>query len=81
MTSLALGARDGKNDDRPEVRAVARAVFLVVVLGVVMQMATNYFVNSGFPFVLWILAALLLGSAVGATGQRRVPADEPGNTL
>jgi hypothetical protein len=51
-----------KDDGAPEVRAVAHVVFLVVVLALFMQMVTNYFVNSGFPFLLWALAALLFAS-------------------
>jgi hypothetical protein len=62
MAALALRARDVKDDGAPEVRAVAHVVFLVVVLALFMQMVTNYFVNSGFPFLLWALAALLFAS-------------------
>jgi hypothetical protein len=60
MFALALSARDLRHDALADVRALAQAVFLAVVLIVFMQMVTNYFVNSGFPFVFWILAALLL---------------------
>jgi hypothetical protein len=80
MVALALRARDVKDDDGPELRAVAHVVFLVVVLAAFMQMATNYFVNSGFPFLFWILAALLFSSAVGPTRQLRRSADDPGKT-
>jgi hypothetical protein len=80
MLALALRARDVKDDDGPELRAIAHVVFLVVVLAVFMQMATNYFVNSGFPFLFWVLAALLTGSAVGPTRQLRRTADDPGKT-
>jgi hypothetical protein len=80
MAALALRARDVKDDDGPELRAIAHVVFLVVVLAVFMQMATNYFVNSGFPFLLWVLAALLFSSAVGPTRQLRRPAGDPGQT-
>jgi hypothetical protein len=80
MAALALRARDVKDDDAPEVRAVAHVVFLVVVLVLFMQLATNYFVNSGFPFLFWVLAALLLGSGVGSIRQLRPP-DDPGKTL
>lgn len=69
MTALALRARDRKDDEAPEVRALAHAVFLVVVLAVFMQMVTNYFVNSGFPFLLWALAALLPASPSGAVRE------------
>jgi hypothetical protein len=43
-------------------------------------LATNYFVNSGFPFLFWVLAALLFGSAVGPARQLRRTADDPGKT-
>jgi O-antigen ligase len=61
MLALAVPARDLWHDTTADVRALAQAVFLAVVLIVFMQMVTNYFVNSGFPFVFWVMAALLLG--------------------
>jgi O-antigen ligase len=80
MAALALRARDARDDDAPEARSVAHVVFLLVVLSVFMQTVTNYFVNSGFPFLLWVLAALLFSSGVGSTRQLRRSADEPGKT-
>jgi hypothetical protein len=80
MAALALRARDVKDGGAPELRAVAHVVFLLVVLAFFMQMVTNYFVNSGFPFLFWVLAALLFTSAVGPAGQLRRSADDPGKT-
>jgi O-antigen ligase len=81
MAALALRARDVKDRDPPEARAVAHVAFLLVVLAFFMQTVTNYFVNSGFPFLFWVLAALLFtSSGVGSTRQLRRSADEPGKT-
>ncbi len=66
MLTLALRARDLRADPDVERRAVARTLFVVIILVVFMQMATNYFVNAGFPFLFWILAALL----TAGTGSR-----------
>ena len=41
-------------------------LFIVIILVVFMQMTTNYFVNAGFPFLFWVLAALL----TAGTGTR-----------
>jgi O-antigen/teichoic acid export membrane protein len=59
MFTLALRARDLRKDPDVERRAVAQTLFVVIVLVVFMQLTTNYFVNAGFPFLFWVLAALL----------------------
>jgi O-antigen/teichoic acid export membrane protein len=59
MIILALRARDLRNDPEVERRTVARLLSIVIVLVVFMQLITNYFVNAGFPFLFWVLAALL----------------------
>lgn len=77
MFTLALRARDLRQADAPEARALGHALFLVVVLAAFMQLVTNYFVNSGFPFLLWALAALAFSSTVRSTKRLRVRAGEP----
>ena len=66
MLALAFRARDLRNDPDVERRAVAQVLFAVIILVVFMQMTTNYFVNAGFPFLFWVLAALL----TAGTGNR-----------
>ena len=60
VTTLALAAHGLRRAPDPARAVVARLVLLLVVLGSFMQLVTNYFVNAGFPFLLWVLAALLL---------------------
>ena len=66
MLTLAFRARDLRNDPGVERRTMARVLFVLIVLVVFMQITTNYFVNAGFPFLFWILAALL----TAGTGSR-----------
>jgi O-antigen/teichoic acid export membrane protein len=66
MLALAFRARDLRNDPDVERRALAQVLFIVIILAVFMQMTTNYFVNAGFPFLFWVLAALL----TAGTGNR-----------
>jgi hypothetical protein len=80
MVTLALRARELKKADAPEVRALGYAVFLIVVLAAFMQLVTNYFVNSGFPFLLWVLAALVFSSSVRSTNELRPLPGEPRQT-
>ncbi|MGH3251282.1 MAG: flippase [Trebonia sp.] len=70
MLALALQARHLRNNPDAERRAIARVLFVVIVLVVFMQMTTNYFVNAGFPFLFWILAALLMSGTV-SRGRRQ----------
>jgi O-antigen/teichoic acid export membrane protein len=70
MLTLAWRARDLRDDPDIERRAVARALFVLIILVVFMQMTTNYFVNAGFPFLFWVLAALLT-AGTGNRGRRR----------
>jgi hypothetical protein len=59
MFALALRAREVRHDSDPDRRALGRVLYLIVALGALMQLLTNYFVNAGFPHLFWILAALL----------------------
>jgi O-antigen/teichoic acid export membrane protein len=83
MLVLALRARDLRRDPDLERRAIAQTLSVVIVLIVFMQMLTNYFVNAGFPFLFWVLAALLTagtGSRVRrrwATSPRSPPPGSP----
>lgn len=82
MLSLALQARDFRNDPGVERRVVAQVLFLLIVLVVFMQLTTNYFVNAGFPFIFWVLAGLLTAGAGNrvrrrwAAAPRSVPVNE-----
>jgi O-antigen/teichoic acid export membrane protein len=69
MLALALQARDLRKHPEVERRAIAQVLLVVIVLVVFMQMTTNYFVNAGFPFLFWVLAALLM-SGTGNRGRR-----------
>jgi O-antigen ligase len=73
MVALALRARDARNDPEPARRAIAQVLFLAIVLIVFMQLVTNYFVNAGFPFLFWVLAALLMGGIESRVPRRRKP--------
>ena len=59
MLATALRARDFRDDPDVERRAVAQVLFVVVILVIFMQLTTNYFVNAGFPFLFWVLVALM----------------------
>lgn len=82
MLSLALRARDLRNNPDVERRVVAQVLFLLIVLVVFMQLTTNYFVNAGFPFIFWVLAGLLAAGTTSrvrrqwATTPRSVPVNE-----
>jgi O-antigen/teichoic acid export membrane protein len=65
MLATALRARDFRASPDIERRAVAQVLFVVVTLVVFMQLTTNYFVNAGFPFLFWVLAALLTAGTGG----------------
>jgi hypothetical protein len=54
----------------PEDRAVARVVVVMVALLVFMHLIEPYFITTGMPHVLWVLAALLLG-AQGSDAARQ----------
>ncbi len=70
MLTLALRARDLRDDPDAGRRAVARTLFVLIVLVVFMQVTTNYFVNAGFPFIFWVLAGLLT-AGTGSRARRR----------
>jgi hypothetical protein len=59
MFTLAFLGREFRHDADPDRKAIGSVLYLIVALGVFMQLLTNYFVNAGFPHLLWILAALL----------------------
>ena len=73
MLALALQARDLRNDPDVERRVVAQVLFVLIILVVFMQLTTNYFVNAGFPFLFWVLAALLMA---GTGTPRAAPVDD-----
>ena len=66
MLATALRARDFRDDPDVDRRAVAQVLFVVVILVIFMQLTTNYFVNAGFPFLFWVLVALM----TAGTGRR-----------
>ena len=68
LLALYLQARDLRNHPEVERRAIAHVLLVVIVLILFMQITTNYFVNAGFPFLFWILAALLTS---GTESRRR----------
>lgn len=70
MVVIALRARGLRNNAEVERRAIAQVLLVVVVLIVFMQLTTNYFVNAGFPFLFWVLAALLT-TGTASRGRRR----------
>lgn len=82
MVALALQARDLRTDPDPARRVIAQVLFLMIILIFFMQLVTNYFVNAGFPFLFWVLAALLMGGTGTqvrrrwTTSPRAVPANE-----
>ena len=71
MMSLALEARERKRSDDADRQAVAGALSLVIAIGFFLMLATNYFVNAGFPYLFWALAALLLAEDAGSVPRRR----------
>jgi O-antigen/teichoic acid export membrane protein len=82
MVALALQARDLRNDPDLVRRVIAQVLLLLIILAVFMQLVTNYFVNAGFSFLFWVLAALLMGGTGTqvrrrwTTSPRAVPANE-----
>jgi len=76
MLALGAAARALRRQGTAEQQAVARVVYVLVVLIVFLQLTTNYFVNVGFPHLFWLLAALLFagaGSSAGRFEGRRHP--------
>lgn len=63
MGVIAAQARRRIRSADPTTRAIARVVYLSVVLGIVMHLVANYFVISGFPHLLWPLLGLLFAPA------------------
>jgi hypothetical protein len=60
MFALVAAARAPRDDDDVYRSVPARVVTIAVILSLFMQTLTNYFVNAGFPHLLWVLAALAL---------------------
>jgi O-antigen/teichoic acid export membrane protein len=78
MLTLASRARALRNEFDVERRAIAQVLFVLIILIVFMQMTTNYFVNAGFPFLFWVLAALLTAGTRNPVRRRyRFPARSP----
>jgi O-antigen/teichoic acid export membrane protein len=73
MLALALQARGLRRHPEAERRAIAQVLLVVIVLIVFMQMTTNYFVNAGFPFLFWVLAALLMSGTGNPGGRHWTP--------
>jgi O-antigen/teichoic acid export membrane protein len=73
MLALAWRAHGLTNDHDAERRAIAKALSTIIVLIVFMQLTTNYFVNAGFPFLFWILAALLVSGTGSQVRRHRTP--------
>jgi hypothetical protein len=53
----------------PTTRAIARAVYLSIILMAVMHVVANYFVISGFPHLFWPLLGLLFAPAPRRVGE------------
>jgi hypothetical protein len=71
MLALAVRARGYTRSRDPTQRALARTIYLSVLLLFVMHIVANYFVVSGFPHLFWPLLGLLFARV------RREPAEEP----
>ena len=71
MLALATRARAYTRSRDPTQRALARVVYLSVILLLFMHIVANYFVVSGFPHLFWPLLGLLFARV------RTVPAAEP----
>jgi hypothetical protein len=71
---VAWRARRLTHSEDPSTRAIARAVYLSVILMAFMHLVANYFVISGFPHLLWPLLGLLFAPAPrpspGASAER-----------
>lgn len=85
LTAAAKARRLTSSMD-PTVRAIARAVYLSVILMAFMHVVANYFVISGFPHLFWPLLGLLFAPAprrVGEAEQASQPAiaGKPGGLL
>jgi hypothetical protein len=73
LTAALLGATiRARNNPEPERRASARAVAIMIVLLLPMHLIEPYFVLTGGSHLIWIAAALALGST--RLAERREPA-------
>jgi competence ComEA-like helix-hairpin-helix protein len=68
MLAVGAGARSLRHRGEPEEQAVARVLYVLVLLILFMQLVTNYFVNVGFPHLFWLLTALLYAGAPAPVG-------------
>jgi len=71
MLALRHDARDRRSSDDADRQAVASALSLIIAIGVILMLTTNYFVNAGFPHLFWALAALLLAEDADALPRGR----------
>jgi hypothetical protein len=63
MLMVAARARRLARSEDPSTRAIARVVYLSIILMAFMHLVANYFVISGFPHLLWPLLGLLFAPA------------------
>jgi hypothetical protein len=73
MGVIVAQARRRTHSADPTTRAIARVVYLSVILVAAMHLVANYFVISGFPHLLWPLIGLLLAPAPRAALSRATP--------
>jgi hypothetical protein len=71
MLALATRARAYTRSRDPTQRALARVVYLSVILLLFMHIVANYFVVSGFPHLFWPLLGLLFARVKPAEGPVR----------
>ncbi len=71
MLALATRARAHTRSRDPTQRALARVVYLSVILLLFMHIVANYFVVSGFPHLFWPLLGLLFARVKPAEGPVR----------
>jgi competence ComEA-like helix-hairpin-helix protein len=70
MLAVGGSARALRRVSDAEQQAIARVIYVLVLLIAFMQLVTNYFVNVGFPHLFWLLAALLYAGAPPRSGVK-----------
>ena len=76
MLALAQRARAFTRSRDPTQRALARTVYLSVILLLFMHIVANYFVVSGFPHLFWPLLGLLFARVKPTQERVRVESEE-----
>jgi O-antigen ligase len=73
LTLALAGAawRLGARSARPFDRMLARVMFTLVALLAVLHLLEPYFVTTGLPHLIWILAALVMSGLHDAPGRER----------